>query len=157
MYQKCEFKPPFLKEMRMFNIKRKKEKIKNYKNGFSLYLAILVLSVLISIAVGLNTIVINQLKMVREFGNSVIALHAADTGVETALFCLYQPEKCPSSLCSFLSPPNFDCTGNLGEATFEVKVRQSGTIECPSSVFNFYCIISTGRYKETSRTISAGY
>lgn len=140
----------------MYNIKRKKENFKNYKKGVSLYVALLVLSVLISIALGLNTIVINQLKMVREFGNSVIALHAADSGVETALFCLYHPEAgCPH--CAPSSPLDFTCSTTLGEATFEARVRPAGTTECPSPTFEFYCIISTGRYKETSRAISAGY
>lgn len=63
-------------------LKNKKENQK----GVSLYLAVVILAILLPVAIGLSSIVIFQLKMTRELGNSVVAFYAADSGLEKALY-----------------------------------------------------------------------
>jgi len=53
--------------------------------GVSLYLAILVMVVLLSIVLGLSTILLIQIRMVGEMEDSVMAFSVADSGIEKVL------------------------------------------------------------------------
>ena len=61
------------------------------QKGLSLYLAIVIMSILLAIVLGMSTILFYQLKIVGGMGNSVVAFYAADTGTERAL---YDENKC---------------------------------------------------------------
>jgi Tfp pilus assembly protein PilX len=56
------------------------------QKGLSLYLAIMIMSILLAIVLGMSAILFHQLKMIGEMGNSVVAFYAADTGIERALY-----------------------------------------------------------------------
>lgn len=58
----------------------------NQQKGFSLYLAIVIMGALLALALGINTILLGQLKTTRELGDSVIAFYAADSGIERELY-----------------------------------------------------------------------
>ncbi len=123
------------------------------KKGVSLYLAVLILAILTAIGFGLSSIILPQLKIVREMGDSVLAILAADTGIEKGLFCLRYPDQgCED--CTNFAPP-FRCQGNLGDASFEVWSYATGTPECPSA--QYYCLKSIGTYKETYRSLEASF
>ncbi len=66
------------------------------EQGVSLYLAIMIMSILLAIVLGMSAVLFYQLKMVGEMGNSVVAFYAADTGIENALYdetqCLLQTD-----------------------------------------------------------------
>jgi len=56
------------------------------QKGVSLYLAIMMMSVFLTIVLGMSAILFHQLKIIRQMGNSVVAFYAADTGIERALY-----------------------------------------------------------------------
>lgn len=56
------------------------------QKGVVLYLALIITSILLAIGLGLTVIIISQLRMVRNIGDSVVALYVADTGIEHSLY-----------------------------------------------------------------------
>lgn len=59
---------------------------KNREKGVSILLAVLILSILLAIALGIGHFITEQTKMMREIGYSVKAFYAADSGIEEALY-----------------------------------------------------------------------
>jgi hypothetical protein len=116
--------------------------------GTILYFAILILSVIFAIAMALSLIIFGQLKTQREIGYSVIALCAADTGVERALYEIYTT--------STANPFPFSVSGNLDGATFEANVYASSSGQCGTSTL-YYCIKSRGTFKNITRAIDASF
>jgi len=75
--------------MKIFNlstIHTQQFSIFNSKKGVSLYLALMIMFILIAIGLGVSLIIVSQMKMIRGMGNSVVALYAADTGIEHAMY-----------------------------------------------------------------------
>ncbi len=108
---------------------------KNMEKGVSLYITIVVLSVLTASLLALVGISVSQLKIIQTAGNSVIAFYAADTGVE---HCLQRIRK----------EGNFsDFSGNVGEASYNVSI----------SLGTETIIKSTGTYRNTKRAIETRY
>lgn len=60
--------------------------VKMREKGVSLYLALMVMFILLAVGLGISLIIVSQMKMIREMGDSVIAFYAADTGIENALY-----------------------------------------------------------------------
>ena len=132
-------------------------KIQNFEKGVSLYLALIIMSVLLAIALGISTIILSQMKMITGMGDSVVALYAADTGIEVAL-----DDDTPD--------PHYG-PSPLGDASYEVDVvccdfvtnpdcRWNGT-PCPGlpidSTCNasYLCYKSVGTYRGIRRAIEA--
>jgi hypothetical protein len=113
--------------------------------GTILYFAILILSVIFAIAMGLSLIIFGQLKTQREIGYSVIALSAADTGVERALYAIYKEGN-----MSFSTSTNLENGANYTVNVFTTSAQ------CGSSI-QYYCIISRGTFKNTTRAINASF
>ena len=103
------------------------------QSGVSLYLVIVVMVILLAIVLGLTSILVGQMKMVREMGYSVIALSAADAGIERVLVDWGAPTTTPNYYDNSLS----------NGATYEVSVIPTGTGGC--TALN-YCIKSIGIY-----------
>lgn len=59
-----------------------------YQKGVSLYLAVMMMSILLAMALGMATILFSQLKTVRGMGDSVVAFYVADTGMERAMYVI---------------------------------------------------------------------
>ena len=111
------------------------------QSGVSLYLAIIIMSVLLAIVLGLTAILIGQMQMVREIGYSVIALSAADAGIEEVLV----DRTTTSDIADVL--PN--------GATYQVLVTpEDGGVTC--AALNF-CIKSIGTYEGVRRAIEITY
>jgi hypothetical protein len=111
------------------------------KQGTSLYLAIMVMTILLAIALGLSAIFLGQTKTIKEMGNSVIAFYAADAGIEKILVVRDNPDG--------QTPDYYSGTLDNG-ATYQIFVTVGGA--CPN-----YCIKSVGSYKETRRAIEITY
>jgi hypothetical protein len=111
------------------------------QKGVSLYLAFIIMTILLAMALGLGTIFIGQTKMIKEMGNSVIAFYAADTGIEKILV-------------DRVSPLDIPLTPLSNGATYEVTVTAGGTGDCSAANF---CIKSVGTYQETRRAIEISY
>ncbi len=130
----------------MPNLKRESSIVLNKsgggQKGASLYLALMVMTIMLSIALGLSSIFIGQTKMIKQMGNSVIAFYAADAGVEKVLLTRANPVSIPETPLS-------------NGATYQVTVTVGGTGGCPLG--NNYCIKSVGSYLETRRAIEIIY
>lgn len=56
------------------------------QKGVSLYLSFMIMAILMAIGLGINTIILSQMKMLRGMEYSVSAFYTADTGIEENLF-----------------------------------------------------------------------
>lgn len=145
-----------------------------YQKGISVYLAVIVMSIILTTALTLSAILLSQIQIMREIGNSAIAFFAADTGIEKTLY--YDNKIIPPvsgatrGLCGMDSSCfdcNFttcvgcgkfgpgcaenvcdDCTliyeSNLDDKTFRVQAGVSGGVTTMESV---------GKYQDTKRAI----
>ncbi len=111
------------------------KKIFYNKGAVSILLGVLLLGVLLSIGLAMSFLMVRQMKMSRQIGQSVIAFYAADAGAER---CLYELREgtgvCPSD-------------GTIGagepyEASYEVITAGGGT-----------GFTSLGVYKEANRKV----
>ena len=62
--------------------------INNNQKAVSVYLTIVIMAVLLSVILGLSSIIVGGAKIAKVLGDSVKAFHAADTGMEKALYCV---------------------------------------------------------------------
>ena len=115
--------------------------MKNTENGIALYLSVVIMAMILSIALGISTIFSGQLNVLRNMGYSVIAFYAADAGIEKILTVRSTPVNIPATLLS-------------NGAAYEVSVRSAGIGGCTAAN---YCIKSIGSYKETNRAIEINY
>lgn len=116
----------------------------NFKNqqGVALYLSLVVITMMLAMGLGLSAIFIGQTKTIKQMGNSVIALCAADAGIETVLLNRNNPSNIPVTLLS-------------NGATYQVVVAAGGTGDCPAE--SNYCIKSIGNYLGTRRAVEIIY
>jgi hypothetical protein len=112
--------------------------------GISLLLAILISALILGSALGVSTILLQETKMGREMGNSVVAFYAAETGIEQILMT----KQNPSTSCLQSSP----CQLANG-ASYYLSILTPGAA-CSASNF---CIKSIGIFKETRRGIEVKY
>lgn len=110
----------------------------NYnKKGISVYLALMIISIILSSALGISVIFVSQLRIMEEMGRSVVAFYASDAGIEKILLNRDNPSNIPETALS-------------NGATYQVLVTPGG------SCTNF-CIKSVGNYKEVNRAIEISY
>jgi len=69
------------------------------EKGVSLYMTIILMAVLLSMVLGVTSIIVNGLNIAKGVTDSVKAFHAADTGIEEALYRI-RIESSSSSPCS---------------------------------------------------------
>jgi len=105
------------------------------QQGISILFAISILSVILSIGLGTSSILIGQIKTIREIGYSVVAFYAADNGIEEVLL--------------MSTPANISPTP-LNGAVYEVVVSP----DCEAANF---CVKSIGSYKGVKRAIEIKY
>ena len=119
--------------------------IKNNQKGISIYLVMVMVSILLSAALGMTSIIIGGSKIAETLGYSVKAFHAADTGIEKALYNI----KITAGTCD-----NSTSDGSFGaNYTYDVTMSTTGA-NCAGSVTT---ITSLGTYLTTSRKIEASY
>lgn len=131
--------------------------------GVTLYLTIVIMTALLAIVLGLSSILVSQLKMVKGMEDSVIAFFAADTGNERGLQYLKESgipaAGSPATDDAFLDIDGNEnmganCPADLGDdACYVVGVYASSDAECSGTGAAYYCIKSQGFYKETIRAI----
>jgi len=116
---------------------------KKNQKGVSLYLTIVILSVLTGAVLTMIGISVSQIKVVQTLSDSVIAFYGADSGIEQVLYGLYKGGYSPS-----LGECPSAYQGNLDNgATYQVCVSDTST----STIF------STGSYKDTKRRIEVNF
>jgi len=112
-----------------------------HQQGTTLYLSLMIMTILLAIAFGLSSIFLGQAKMIRTIGYSVIAFYAADAGIEKVLI-------------NRSNPVDILETSLANGATYQVFVTDGGVGDCSA---DNYCINSVGTYKETRRAIGIEY
>mgnify|MGYP001614360847 FL=1 len=115
----------------------------NSQKGVALYLSLMVMTTLLGIALGVNSIFLGQTKIVKMTGYSVLAFYAADAGIEETLMQRNNP---PLGAGQVVTLSN--------GATYQVFVNQACVGGCSAS---YYCFTSIGTYKETKRAIGIMY
>ena len=126
------------------------------QKGISIYLAVLIMTVLLGISLGISTIFIGRLESIKGLGTSVMALYGADTGIELAL---YEDRK---NCIDLLADARRTCLQNIlptgvqpplsNGATYELELTAPGA-NCPGTT---YCVKSIGRYNGAQRAIQIG-
>lgn len=124
------------------------------KRGVSIYLALMIMFILLAVGLGMSAIIVSQMKMVREMGYSVIALYAADTGIERALDAGDTPSSDYSDTLingSSYKVEVYCCVPETGMCLF-------GAGECPVDEDSkcdarYFCYKSIGTYRKTQRAI----
>jgi Tfp pilus assembly protein PilX len=111
-------------------------KNKNNQKGFSIYLVLVILAILLSVSLNISSIIITASKMTGNLGDGVRAFHAADSGIEAALYST-------KNSCIVTSPNNV-----LEDTNFTYTLTITGS--CPSTGTS---IISEGKYKTNAKRI----
>lgn len=114
----------------------RKHRTIDFQKGISLYLSLLVVAILLAMILGLSTLSLFQIKMIRGMGDSVSALYAAETGIEVQLY--YGTSTPPL-------PYSFD------GRSYQLKLLNPGEGDCPLEAN--YCIESVGVFKNTRRAL----
>ena len=134
------------------------------QKGISLFLTIIVLSVVLGIVLGLSTILVGQMKTLKTMGDSVVAFYAADAGVEQVLKEVVADYP--------IAPEQATYSGSFdNEASFSADIKRCPTDVLPctwNSIDNpppagipmdaqctayRYCVRSVGTYKDAKRAI----
>ena len=120
--------------------------ILNSERGAALYLAILVLTVLMTVAFGIGAVLFRQVELLGGIGDSVAAFYAAETGLEKILY----DDKQGINIVTDCAGPT-GCTGSLANsATYKVIVSPGGG-GCAGF---FYCADTEGTFEQATRAIS---
>lgn len=119
------------------------------EKGVALYLTILIMSVLLGVGLGISTLLIRQIRMIKGVGDSVVAFYAADSGIEKAMYAYY---KAGFSLADINNEALFIPENLDNGSSFKVKAFSAPTADCPAPN-EYFCIQSKGTYKGVRRAI----
>jgi hypothetical protein len=136
-------------------------KFSNSQKGISLYITLILTSIILAIALGISLIFVGQLKMTREIGNSTKAFFAADAGMEQALNLDI------STLANINEPDIFGTDYGYtveiaccNPALHPIICRIGGSVSCPIGLLTdddclgqYFCYKSKGAYKDITRAI----
>ncbi len=105
------------------------------EKGISLLFVVLIMSVILAIGMGISGILIQQIRMMGEIGQSIVAFYAADSGIEEVMYNLYQKKEKAGAGKNWAE-----------DYGYEVTIEDYGG--------KLY-IVSTGEYKGVRRAIQA--
>jgi len=143
------------------------------QNGVSLYLTVLIVTIILAISLGISSILVGQIKMISGMGKSVIAFYAADTGTERVLYedklcrpdcptplpCTPTPSPCPSpSPCPCPGCEGYpgSCQGLPDNSSFSGSLDNTSTYQATfSRDLDTIDVISIGIYQGIRRAIEA--
>jgi hypothetical protein len=119
-------------------LKKRINHIFSQQGAISILLAVLLLSILLVIGLGISLLMLQQIKMSGQVGRSVVAFYAAEAGTER---CLYEVRKNGAVSCPFTNV-SLDFDSN---AKYTTSYNGSDTIT------------SIGQFKDTSRKIEVSW
>lgn len=145
------------------------------QNGISILFVILIMSVILSVGLGISTILLQQFRMTGDVSESIVAFYIADSGTEIALYDFYiGPETYPDPYDEY-----YYYKGNLDDPVYKYEVNAwcdetTSKGETPSACplgddyipdeleevcenTENFCINSIGTYKKTKRAIEIKY
>jgi Tfp pilus assembly protein PilX len=130
------------------------------ERGVALFLTVLIMSVILAIGLGISGIIIQQIKISGNIGDSVVAFYTADSGVEYQIFNLYKEET---------HNPPYNVTFDDNGASYSVSAvcSDNDNITCPVGIpivgkeecssLNNFCIKSIGTFQTAKRAIEVNY
>ncbi len=107
-------------------------------------MALMIMAIMLAIVLGLNAVLVGQIKTIRNMGYSVVAFYAAETGIEREL---YENHAVPTSYSGYL-----DLNGNGVQDTDDSSYNIS-VFNGASCLGTNYCIKSIGIFQGTRRAI----
>ncbi len=122
---------------------------KKAQQGISLFFALIALSILVSISLGLSSFLFRQIKLSREAEESIIAFYAADTGMERVLLN-------PEAFYSGFLPNNASFSVNIVCAHDFATCPSTFTTD-PNCEAPRFCIKSKGVFERTQRMLQVKY
>ena len=127
------------------------------QKGVSLLFVILIMGVILSIGLGISSILVQQIKLMEDIGYSVVSFYAADSGVERQLYELYKaPAPQPENVDSLGESVSYVATAKCGASISPEKCPSGFEIDSDCDALNF-CIKSTGKCQEVKRAIEITY
>ncbi|NQU82781.1 MAG: hypothetical protein HQ539_02425 [Parcubacteria group bacterium] len=112
---------------------------KQSEQGVTLYITIVILSLLVGSVLSLTGVLTGQMKVIFRLGDAVTAFSAADAGIEQALYNIRRLE-----IPGGTGFPKVFSNGAIANVTISVGPAET-------------VIKSTGTYKETKRAIEIRY
>jgi len=136
--------------------------IESSQKGVTLLLAVIIISVVLAMALGLTSILVGQLKNISGFGNSVIAYYAAESRTEQLLVGIiggeqpsseYGPEQYDNG--SIASAKVVCCSQSDSKCDFKQGGLQCSAVlqsddECKATR---YCLRTYGSFQDVKRAI----
>ena len=140
---------------------------KKYQQGVSLYLAIVILSLMTATLLGFMSILMSQTRIVANLSDSIIAFYATDAGIERMLYEVYQEDwllnphntdDCIFPIGGCTCPGASDNAGDWvkGANVNALKDAEVGYQVCVSSG-NDEILWATGDYRGTTRKIEIAF
>ncbi len=68
------------------------------REGFSIFLTVMLLSIILSIIFGLSAMIVSQHKLERAFARNFVIYYAAETGIEKALYSIFKEQQAISHI-----------------------------------------------------------
>lgn len=121
-----------------------------HDKGTALFLSLIIMGALLTLGLGLIAILVGQLRITRGMEESVLAIFAADTGIEEVLMS----QEGPFSSCTPVSPCNLP---NGTRYFLEVTPRGGTTPRGEVCNAKYFCIRAVGMYRSTRRAIEINY
>lgn len=119
----------------------------NKQKGVSLYITLIIMTILLSIVLGLTSIIITGAKIASQFSDAVRAFSAADTGIENALYNFYKNNNCS----------NFSSNSIQGDSSYSYSVTIVTAGVCPPSTVNSLGNFNSAGSGTTARNIQVYY
>jgi hypothetical protein len=117
------------------------------EKGSALYFAVAIISIVLGIVLGASSILITQIRIIREMGYSVAAIYSADSGIERILFDIRKME---------IDINNFSTINeSFGGGEYQYEIKESDFLfhSDPGCDAMNICIKATGRYSTAKRGI----
>lgn len=132
--------------------------LKNSQKGVSIYLTVMIMALILSVALGMGAILVGQIKMVRNMGYSVVSFYAADTGIERAMYAIRKESSpyVPGSSSQLCGAGNyFGNTCQLDNGAI-YSIEDNSAPNCGGSGIDV-CISSKGKNQKTNRAIEISW
>jgi hypothetical protein len=126
--------------------------LNKYQKGISLYLAISVMTILLAMVLGISAILARQFKIIAGMEDSVVALYAADTGIERALIDIIdRVDPQPASYSAILTnqasyQTNVVCCGAGADCVYIAGGCPAGLSTDINCQAVYYCVKSRGYF-----------
>lgn len=127
------------------------------ERGISLYIAFMIMTTLLGIALGMSSLLFSQLIILKGVGHSVLAYYATEAGLERALYfdntvCLEAVDHAVCLADEFGNLTVGDLTLSNG-AIFALQAESPGVGGCPDNLGYSHCVKSTGSFEDAIRAI----